>query len=179
MTKVIKSTQRGDVLTLNGLRQLWSLGPVCFWHVPKSCDYTTPGRVTGNKLDNGEGLADWWNQWLTGDWVSSLHIVTNSYTSESILQTCNIIPQTIYSFKRLQTCGSKWSGKNLHYSRPCVCICHFLLGTYSIRTVLIQYHTVRTALLLAEICNLHIYYIFFSSIYSIKYHLRAQSAKIS
>ena len=99
--------------------------------------------------------------------------------SESILQTCNIIPQTIYSFKRLQTCGSKWSGKNLHYSRPCVCICHFLLGTYSIRTVLIQYHTVRTALLLAEICNLHIYYIFLSSIYSVKYHLRAQSAKIS
>ena len=55
----------------------------------------------------------------------------------------------------------------------------FLLGTYSIRTVPIQYHTVRTTLLLAEICNLHIYYIFLSSIYSIKYHLRAQSAKIS
>ena len=104
VTKVIKSTQRWDVLTLNGLKQLWSLGPVCSWHVPKSCDYTTPGRAAESKIDNWESLADWWNQWLTGDWVSSLHIVTNSNTSESILQTCNIMQSWnttnyIYSFK--------------------------------------------------------------------------------
>ena len=64
-------------------------------------------------------------------------------------------------------------------ARVFVSVIFFLLGTYSICTVLIQYHTVRTALLLAEICNLHIYYIFLSSIYSVKYHLRAQGAKIS
>ena len=102
----------------------------------------------------------------------------NSYTKWIYIANLQYYHK-LYSFKRLQTCGSKWSGNNLHYSRPCVYVCHSLLGTYSISTVAIQYHTVGTTLLLAEICNLHIYYIFFSSIYSIKYHPRAQNAKIS
>ena len=180
--KVIKSTQRGDVLTLNGLRQLWSLGPVCSWHVPKSCDYTTPGRAAESKIDNWESLADWWNQWLTGDWVSSLHIVTNSNTSESILQTCNITQSYnttnyIYSFKDFRLVDLSEVAKIYIICARVSVI--FLLGTYNICTVLIQYHIVRTAILLAEICNLHIYYIFLTSIYSFKYHIRVQGAKIS
>ena len=86
-----KSNQRRDVLTL--ILSLWRSWDNCdHWvnSVPDMFPKLTPGRVPGNKLDNWESLAAGWNQWLTGDWVSSLHIMTNSYTySESILQTCN------------------------------------------------------------------------------------------
>ena len=55
----------------------------------------------------------------------------------------------------------------------------FFAGYLQYLYCIIQYHIVRTAILLAEICNFHIYYIFLTSIYSFKYHIRVQGAKIS
>ena len=174
---MIKSTQRWDVLTLNWSKQLCRLNPVCTWDVPRSCVYMTPGHITVNKIRQWNGFSRVVKPVAPGNCLSYSDKLFYSkwiiYCKHAILTT-NYIP-----LKRLQTCGSKWNWQELHYIRPCVYVCHSMLGTYSISTVLIQYHTVRTTLLLAKICNFHIYYIFFSAIYIIKYHPRAHFAKIS
>ena len=94
------------------------------------------------------------------------------------MQSCNtnFIP-TIYSLKDFRLVDLSEVAKIYIICARVSVI--FFAGYLQYLYCIIQYHIVRTAILLAEICNLHIYYIFLSSIYSIKYHLRAQSAKIS